>query len=149
MVDPRSEDPSEFFWLDIISRTFILDPKLGLPPHDLVRARYTIDLLGLNDRAALVAARKRAASYYIDRLERYVKVKETQNMGELLNAVPEPHLVDEALSFEYEQARIKQALKEEIESCDHPTVWQELIRQRGDLRKTNDFLNRAPEALAW
>jgi hypothetical protein len=83
MINPRVENPMNYFWLDIPNRTFKLNPLITLNPRDRKRAEYTLRLLGLNARETLLAARKSAASFYIDRLERYVKVKEATTMDEL------------------------------------------------------------------
>ena len=149
MINPRVENPLEFFWLDIENRTFILNPQLSLDSRGTKRAEYTLKLLGLNDRETLRTARKSAASYYIDRLERYVKVKEATTMQSLEAIAPEPLFVNTTLPFPEEQERIKAALQNDIRQYSHPTVWQELKRQRAQLPKTNGYFKRAPEALEW
>jgi uncharacterized protein (TIGR02646 family) len=149
MINPRTENPLDYFWLDIENRTFILNPKLSLDSRGTKRAEYTLKLLGLNDRETLLAARKSAASYYIDRLERYVKVKEATTMQALEEIAPEPLLVNTALPFPEEKSRILSSLQNDIRQYSHPTVWQELKRQRAHLPKTNGFFTRAPEAMDW
>jgi uncharacterized protein (TIGR02646 family) len=149
MIDPRTEDPLQFFWLDIQNKTFILDPRLKLDPRDKRRAEYTLKLLGLNDRDALVTARKTAAKYYLDRLERYVKARDAATMAELEAVVQDPDFINGARPLESEKQRICQQIIVDIQTYSHPTVWYELKRQRANLPKTNSLLNRAPEALNW
>lgn len=149
MIDPRTEDPLQFFWLDIQSKTFVLDPHLSLNPHDKHRAEYTLKLLGLNDRDTLVAARKTAAKYYLDRLERYVKARDAATIEELETVVQDPDFIDKAQLLETEKQRICQQIIVDIQTYAHPTVWHELKRQRDDLPKTNSLLSRASEALTW
>ncbi|QKZ14267.1 HNH endonuclease [Spirosoma sp. KUDC1026] len=149
MIDPRAEDPLQFFWLDIQNKTFILDPRLKLDPRDKRRAEYTLKLLGLNDRDTLVEARKTAAKYYLDRLERYVKARDAATVDELETVVQDPDFINEAQTLEAEKQRICQQIIVDIQTYAHPTVWHELKRQRGNLPKTNSLLNRAPEALNW
>lgn len=149
MIDPRMEDPLQFFWLDIQNKTFILDPRLSLNSRDKSRAEYTLKLLGLNDRDALVTARKTAAKYYLDRLERYVRARDANTVDELEVCVQDPDLIDQTLPFEQEKHRICQQIIDDIQTYAHPTVWQELKRQRNSLPKTNRLLASAPEALNW
>lgn len=149
LIDPRTEDPLQFFWLDIQNKTFVFDPRLSLDQRDKSRADYTLKLLGLNDRAALVAARKTAAHYYLDRLERYVKARDATTFAELEGIVQDPDFIDQIRSFQLEKDRICQQIIEDIQRYAHPTVWQELKRQRTHLRRTDSLLNRAPDALNW
>lgn len=149
MINPRIENPLDYFWLDIPNKTFRLDPLHTLESRNRKRAEYTLELLGLNKRETLLAARRSAANYYIDRLERYVKIKEATTLADLEEIAPEPLLVNSALPFLDEQKRIQSALENDIRQYSHPTVWQELKRQRAHLPKTNGFFVRAPEALSW
>jgi uncharacterized protein (TIGR02646 family) len=148
-INPRVDNPLDFFWLDIPARTFFLTPRFDLSLRDERRATYTLDVLKLNERPAVVEARKKAFNYYFDRLGRYVSIKRCVSIAELIIAVPEPHLVDQSLLFEQAQDRILTALKEDILTYAHPTVWFELLRQRTHLPKTDSYLTQAPEALTW
>jgi len=149
LIDPRTEDPLQYFWLDIENKTFVLDPRLKLSSRDYERARYTLKLLGLNDRDALVTARKTAAKYYLDRLKRYVSARDANSFDSLEEQVQDPDLIDETLLLEQEKQRICQQIKSDIETHAHPTVWAELKRQRSKLPKTNRLFEQAPEALNW
>lgn len=149
-INPRLDNPTDFLFLDFL--TFRFTARLNISLRDQRRTEYTIALLKLNDREALVAARRRAANYYFDRLERYVRVRDTQTMEELIQAVPDPHLVNQDESFNVEHERIMDALRDEIKRCVHPTVWYEMKEQRQRqerLRKLNVLLTQAPEALDW
>lgn len=149
LINPRLEDPLQYFWLDITSRTFVLVPRIDLTPRNQKRASHTLELLGLNSRNTLLNARKTAATDFINRLERYVNVKEASDMPTLLKAVRYPYLVDEDLSFADEQNNIKAALQNDILQFRHPTVWQELKRQRANIPEVEILFHRAPEALDW
>lgn len=149
MIDPRTEDPLQFFWLDIQNKTFILDPRLNLNSRDKSRAEYTLKLLGLNDRDALVTARRTAAKYYLDRLERYVRARDAKTVDELEDCVQDPDLVNQIVPLDQEKHRICQQIIVDIQTYAHPTVWHELKRQRNNLPKTNLLFTSAPEALTW
>lgn len=149
LVNPRWENPLDYLWLDIQNKSFHFTEKPGISVRDSQKAKYTIELLGLNARGPLVEARKVAAKYYLDRLDRYVKAKQAEMLGHLEAITQEPDLLDETQPFEAEQTRIMAAIKRDITQHQHPTVWQELKRQRDQLPKTSGLLAKAPEALEW
>ena len=124
LINPRLEDPLQYFLLDIIGRTFVLVTRMDLTPRNQKRASYTLKLLGLNSRNILLKAREKAATYFVNRLNCYADVKEAVDMQSLLNAVRYPQLVDQGLPFAMEHNNIKVALQNDIMQCNHPTVWQ-------------------------
>lgn len=149
LINPRTEDPTEFLVLDIKGKTFRFSAKDNLTNRDKSRANYTRDLLGLNNRNALVEARRAAAHYFLDRLEKYIRVKNAQNIHELESTASDPDAVDNQQPFEVEKTRIMQAIADDIKAYSHPTVWSELKRQRNELLKTKGLFEQAPEALTW
>jgi uncharacterized protein (TIGR02646 family) len=149
LIDPRWENPLDYFWLDIVNRTFILDPRIGLKPRQITKAIYTAKLLGLNSRDTLVQARKTAANYYLDRLERYVWARDAVDFTALEICVQDPDLLDKTLGLTQEKQRVCQQIIANIKSYAHPTVRHELKRQRQYLKKTKRFFEQAPEALTW
>src|SRR5690606_18383607 len=113
------------------------------------KAKYTIALLCLNDRDALVEGRKAAGRYYISRMEKYVSLKQATDFTALESIVTDLYLLDKHVSFAEEQERLMNAVKNEILHYAHPTIWKELIRQQDHLPKTKNLLKLAPEALTW
>lgn len=149
LTNPRAEDPTAFLLLDICGRTFRFSANLGISNRDKVRADYTLSLLGLNNRNALVEARRAAANHYLDRLEKFIRVKNAQCMRVLDAIAADPDAVDETQSLQQEKDRIMNAIINDIKTYAHPTVWAELKRQRMHLPRTNRLFSQAPEALTW
>jgi uncharacterized protein (TIGR02646 family) len=148
-LNQRKDNPLDFLELDLLNQRFIFTEKFPAGTREYHRAKYTIELLGLNTRGALIAARKNAARFYIGRLEKYVGAKNSANFQELKDAVDDFGTIDETANFNSEKARILESIKKDILENSHPTVWKELIRQRANLPKTNRLLNDAPEAVNW
>lgn len=148
-INQRKEDPMNFLELDLLQQTFIFIEKFPEGTREYYRASYTIDLLGLNKRGALIAARKNAARFFVGRLEKYVDAKNSADFQELKDAVDDFGTIDETKNFAQEKNRILESIKKDILENSHPTVWKELIRQRNSLPKTNRLLNDAPEAVNW
>lgn len=122
LVDPRLEDPLDFFHLDIMDTFFFL-PGDDLTAIDLARSEYTINLLKLN-RDALLRARRQACGDYRARLVEYIG---RRNDGASGNEI--------------------EALRNGILHRDHPTVWREMQRQSRRILRI--LFADAPEALEW
>ncbi len=149
-LNQRIEDPMDFFELDLINRQFIYTAKHQAGTREHRRAEYTINLLGLNKRGGLIRAREHANKYFRDRLGRYVGVLNSKTFVELKAAIDDDFGgVNETLIFSSEKERIKQSIKEDVQTYSHPSVWKELVRQRANLPRINSLLNAAPEALSW
>jgi len=148
-LNQRKDDPMEFLELDLLNRTFIFVEKFPEGTREYERAKYTIELLGLNTRGALKKARESAALFFISRLEKYVNAKKSEDFQELKDAVDDFGSIDETANFPTEKTRILKSIKKSILENQHPTVWKEMIRQRTYLPKTNILLNDAPETVDW
>lgn len=125
LVNPRSEHPERFLELDL-RETFLFVPTLGLSRSDELRARRTLDILGLNRRDYLAEARRAAFDDYNRHLEAYVQRK--------AEAAPTDELARRASSIARRQ---------------HPTVWHEMRRQRDRYAHLRRLFGAAPEALTW
>jgi uncharacterized protein (TIGR02646 family) len=125
LINPRFEDPLQFLELDLLG-TFYFLPAETLNSRDRQRAEYTLDVLRLNDRDYLLAARAEAFDSYRARLYEYVSEKKSGSPQDLLDT------------------RIKALRK-----MQHPTVWQEMQRQQAWLPELKELFDRAPEALTW
>ena len=126
-INPREENPLDFLWLDVMGKTFVFTPLEE--DNSLIsyhKASYTIRVLRLNTRSALVAARKNAYSNYRARLREYVSQK---NQG---------HPTEELQNF-----------IRGIKTEHHPTVWYEMKRQHAHIPELAELFQIAPEALDW
>ena len=124
LIDPRREDPLAFLALEI-EETFRFVPREDLNSANETRAEYTIKLLKLN-RDVLLRARCRAYGQFRARLVEY---RHDQDSGA-------------------SAAQLK-ARREEIRTCDHPTVWREMQRQQDDIPELRRLFTEVPEALRW
>ena len=83
LINPRTEDPSEFMMLEMHD-TFHLQPHPLADLRQRERAEHTISLLKLNEEDVLPQARRNAYDGYRDRLRRYVDHK---SQGEPMGAL--------------------------------------------------------------
>jgi len=125
LIDPRCEDPLQFLILDL-KDTFLFQSRHphGSRAHE--RAKYTIEILRLNDREYLRAARRNAYVSYCGVLHWYVSDKR-------------------ALRPQANLERKKGFIQRNV----HPTVWHEMKRQRQQIPELKELFALAPEALHW
>ena len=134
LIDPRSEDPTNFLDLDLggvtqdgltLEPTFEFVPAWGLDGVDISRAEFTIRALGLN-REVLLAARKNAFGGFLARLKQFVFEKQSN--------LPTAQL---------------DTLREGILQSPHLSVFYEMRKQRHFLPEIKGLFVVASEALDW
>lgn len=147
-INQRREDPMALLELDILNQQYIFSEKFP-NGRDYEKAKYTKDLLGLNERADLVRQRKAAHRWYFSELNKYVAIKNAADFNSLTLAARGEIIIDITSEFATEKQRAIDSIKDDILSHSHPTVWKELIRQREQLPQTNILINQAVEILTW
>ncbi len=150
LINPRSENAMDFLRLDIIGNTFLLTPiNRDTTSRNYQRGNYTQELLGLN-KEKLPQIRKNVKYNYIDKLERYSKIKVTTNFDELKEASHPMDRINENNQFENEKKQLLRGLEAYILNSPHPTVWKEIKRQIDKMpNKIQVLFAKVPEALRW
>lgn len=123
LIDPRRENPLDFLMLDIRD-TFEFTSIADDGSAEDLRANYTIEVLRLNQRDYLVEARENALGGYVARLQQYISAR------------------NDNVSIE----RLK-LLQQGIQTAPHPTVWAEMVRQKGHHPSIDELFAAAPEAV--
>jgi hypothetical protein len=124
-LNPRREDALDFMQLDLRD-TFEFVAVAARGTEEYERVRLTIKTLGLNDRDDVVQSRRNAYGNYSARLEQYIARRDGGATGSQLG-------------------RLRNALCR----LDHPTVWEEMKRQRNVIPGIRPLFAAAPEALGW
>lgn len=133
-IDPRTEDPFNFFEMDLGGRTpqgivlvgtFEMLPREDLSGADYARADFTIKVLGLN-REVIRFARENAFGGFRARMAEYVQKKEE-------GAGPDDLKI----------------LRRGILTTPHLSVFEEMRRQRDRLPEVANLVQCAPEILEW
>jgi uncharacterized protein (TIGR02646 family) len=123
-INPRSEDPTRFFMLDLRD-TFRLEPLPRLGARARERADYTKDNLPIND-SALCLERENEYGNYRARLNEYSVAKRR-------GASPSQ----------------QEHHKDSLLRLRHQTVWFEMKRQQARIPELTELFAQAPEALIW
>jgi len=122
-INPRSEEPLDYIWLDVLGGTFMLSPLSDDDDFDQARADKTITILRLN-REAVRKARENAYGGYRDRLAQLAA------------------RIAAGASAEEVQSR-----KADIARSPHRTVWLEMKRQAALLPELAVLFAAVPEAM--
>jgi len=122
LLDPRIEEPMEYLSIDL--ETFWVLERTDLDHASLQRARFTIELLGLN-RDYLLRARAEAFDNYSARLHQYVAYKNEGVSNDVLTL-----------------------LSQRIKEMNHPAIWYEIKRSgHAQAQELGPLLAAAPELL--
>jgi uncharacterized protein (TIGR02646 family) len=125
MINPVNENPLDFFLLDLNqSFAFSEFPEKGTIEY--LKAKYTLETLGLNGKEYLRKARRVAFGNFRARMKEYIHEKNAEK--------PDPHKLE----------KMKSGIQEE----SHQVVWQEMKRQHENPELINLFRD-APETLQW
>lgn len=125
LIDPRAENPLDFMELDL-SETFLFVPTADEGTREFERAKYTIEVLRLNERDVLSRARRSAFHSFRAILREAAAIKSAGGAH-----------------AEIESKRIV------IQQMPHPSTWQEMKRQRDSLPDLLKLFAVIPEALTW
>jgi len=148
LINPRSENAMDFLGLDIVN-TFLFTPiDRDRTFRNYQRGDYTRELLDLNNEE-LEHSRRNLAHSYTETLERYSKVKATTNFEELKKASRPMDRINESNPFEKEKELILKGLEDYTLGLPHPTVWEEIKRQKDNIPSLKILFNNVPEALSW
>jgi uncharacterized protein (TIGR02646 family) len=124
LINPREEDPLDFLMLDLMNTfEFVIISPPGSIAYE--RAKYTLEVLRLNEREYLRRSRRTAFGAYCSLLRDY---GDGVRAGDLARA-------DRIRGF--------------ILESSHATVWAEMKRQRGHIAELGALFDRAPDALTW
>jgi uncharacterized protein (TIGR02646 family) len=148
-INPRLENPNDFMILSLTSFKFEVLPDL--PNAQCNKAEKTIEILQLNNRDVLVAARKSAARHYFETLDRLIRILEAVTIDEI-RAILTPYDTEINLNQALSDIKneIRESLKIYITSYQHPSVWFSIKTIESKVNpKWNTLFQRFPEALHW
>lgn len=149
LINPRTENPNDFMLVNLETFRYML--RHNLSPKNRHKAEKTLEILKLNERETLNAARKSAYNHYYDTFERLVNILNAPNINALKNLLrPNDGLIDPTKPLQQIKDEIKENYKAYIQKHQHPSVWYSI---KTIANKTNPkwqhLFNQLPEALNW
>jgi hypothetical protein len=126
-------------------------PLPSLSKRDNNKAEKTLAILELNNRDTLIAARRSAAIFYYQRIEKLVEIIKAQSVDAIKNVLtPYEDLIDETQPLQIIKENLQEGFKKDIITHQHPSVWHsiKIVASKTDDKWSNLF-EQLPEALNW
>lgn len=149
LINPRIENPDDYFWLNTKVWKFEIHDGLSLENQN--KAEKTLEILALNERDYLLAGRNATAGEYFDKMDRLRRILEANTLDEVKDALsPYQIIMDETLSLNAIKGNLTESVKQHIQKLLHPSVWRSIktIESKSD-PKWKAIFKRIPEALNW
>jgi uncharacterized protein (TIGR02646 family) len=148
-INPKTEDPNRFMIIN--TQTFKFSIFDDLPKKDKNKADKTIEILKLNERDTLIAARKFSADYFYERIDRLSKILKATTIDEIECLLsPYEKYLDSNLSIDQLKVEIKKGFKKNILEYQHPSVWHAIKKVESKMTpKWKALFDEIPEALNW
>lgn len=152
-IHPRLENPMDIMQMNISDADgiepdfeFYTCDQVEFQSKDFYKVEKTLEILGLNERPGLKKSRARAFGEYKRLVKEYSAAKSADSFDALDLATTGNPRLDRNRPFEAEKARVIDGLLSSIKFNRHPTVWQEILRQRENLSPTfRKLLEANPE----
>lgn len=148
LINPRSDNAINFLVLDLVNAFAFTPVDRDKTSRNYQKGDYTVKLLDLNNEE-LKHARRNLAYTYTENLERYSKIKVATNFEELKKAIHPMDRIDESKKLEGEKQLYLKNLETYILELPHPTVWEEIKRQRKNILNIEILFSKVPEASDW
>ena len=127
-IDPRNEDPMDYFWLNLSTGFFDIHRKAT--PRKSKMAEYTRDLLEMNTSKEFIEKRASAVDQYLEILRKYVGCRNSNSIEELVQCFPTRYIpINTGFSLEEAKEIGQKHWTEELGRNHFPTIWLEMKRQ--------------------
>jgi uncharacterized protein (TIGR02646 family) len=148
-INPKTEDPKRFMIIN--TQTFKFSVFDDLPQLDKNKADMTIEILKLNERDTLIAARKSSADYFYERIDRLLRILKATTIDEIECLLsPYAKYIDLQLPIDQIKDEIKEGFKRNILEFQHPSVWHAIKKVESKMKpKWINLFAQIPEALDW
>lgn len=147
-INPRIEDPNEFMLLNMQTFKFDIFDDLEIVAQH--KAEKTLEILKLNERDPLIQARKNAAIFFYERLDRLIKILAATSNAAIYDLLTPYDVLDTKISLEQNKDDIEVNHKKAIQQHQHPSVWYAIktVSRHTDARWKALF-EQLPQALDW
>ncbi len=149
IINPRTDNPLHFMWLNTQTRKF--DIQDNLSKKDFNIADKTLNILQLNERDLLIEDRKNSAIYYYERMKTLVEILEADSINDIENALsPYENEIDKTLTMQEIKNQIKGNFKTHVNRFKHPSVWYSIKKiESVATPRWKEIFDKIPEARNW
>jgi uncharacterized protein (TIGR02646 family) len=148
-INPRIEDPNDYLVLSLLTYKFEILPDLTKQQFN--KSIKTLDILELNNRDTLLAARRNAAIYFYHRLQLLIRILDADSIAEIEELLtPNEDRVNTALSLDKLKLELKDNFRNHIVTYQHPSVWKSIKLVESKINpKWQVIFAKLPEAIDW
>jgi uncharacterized protein (TIGR02646 family) len=149
MINPRTDDPLQYMWLNTQTWKFDIQDNLSLKDFNI--AEKTLSILQLNERDLLIEDRKNTAVYYFERMKTLAEILEANSISDIENALsPYDNEIDKTLPLQEIKNQIKGSFKTHLNRFKHPSVWHSIKKIDSIATpKWKEIFDKIPEARTW
>jgi uncharacterized protein (TIGR02646 family) len=146
-LNPRVDDPLDYWHLNLETGHYIIKKTNSL--RNQARAQYTLDLLQLNQRSALVKGRKEAYQRYWRLLEICEKVQTNPTIDYLQTLLPPKPLSFYKQSIPQQKKLTYDYLYQQFMLLPYNSVWRSMQQQKDNIPKLKMLFEQVPFVLDW
>lgn len=146
-LNPRVDDPLDYWYLDL--QTGLYTVKTTNSPREQARAKYTLELLQLNQRPALINGRLKAYQNYQHLLKIWAKTQSNPSPDYLKTILPpkpasfykQPTASQQKMAYNY--------LYQQFIALPYGSVWRSMQQQKTLFPELNALFEQASTVLGW
>lgn len=149
IINPRKENPQDFFYLN--TKTWTFEPIFYISLANKNKAEKTLEILALNERDYLKVARESAAIEYFNYMDRLCKILQATSHEEIKNALsPYENQIEIGQNIADFKNEKRISVKKEVQNHRHPSVWYAIKTIDSKISpKWQNIFAFIPEALTW
>lgn len=150
-INPRVENPNEYWYYDTLTHTFVIWPDTHIECEAQEKAKRTLEILGLNIRDTLLHSRRAAYNGFFDMLSRLQRAKQATTHDELAACFyPDgSDFVDFARAVADQQIDFENSIRQAIQKSRHQTVWYAIKTYCKNQPRWKPVFDVIPAAADW
>lgn len=146
-LNPRVDNPLDYWHLNLETGHYIVPTTNS--PRDQARAQYTLHLLQLNQRPALVKGRLKAYQDYQQLLKIWAKVQANPTPDYLKKILPPKPASFYKQPIQKQQTLAYHYLYQQVVSLPYNSIWRSMQQQKLTIPKLEMLFEQASMILDW
>lgn len=146
-LNPRMDDPLDYWHLNLKTGCYTIKKENSRRAQ--IRAKYTLELLQLNERPDLIKGRKKAYQDYQRLLEASAKVQAASTTAYFQTFLPKKQASFYKQPLAHQQAFAQQYLHQQFLLLPFRSVWRSMQLQTLENTSLQTLFDAAPKTAEW